>query len=99
MAFAHSLGVTPKITQMHIICKTAEHNYSIGDTVLINPMENIGSAGSSNVLRGNAAVFDAWNVSVRFGNSTTPIGLIDKTTGNHVSMTLANWKLVIKVYA
>jgi hypothetical protein len=97
LTIAHSLSSTPELVQLHIINKTAELNYSIGDVLLINPAGNAIGAVSQDY--GNSVVLDSTNINVRFGADTAVYEVLNKTTGVSATITPANWKLVIKAWA
>ena len=88
---AHSLGAVPTMMTMHIVCKTADLNYSVGDVV---DMTGRGDAPGTVVI-GMAA--DATNISFR-ASSITAIRIPDKTTGAATAITNANWKLIFRAY-
>jgi len=101
LTLAHALGAAPKIVQFTAACLTAEHNYSIGDVVVLSSAGTafIG-AGSSAATTGFIAVVDATNVSIRFTNSSAnPVTAFDKTTGAIATLTNANWAFVVRAYA
>jgi hypothetical protein len=93
LTLAHGLGVAPILMFAHLVCKTAEANYSVGDKVATS----FGADSDANP-NGMGAVFDATNITIRFA-STGPFALPNKTTGNYVALTPANWKLVITAFA
>ena len=93
LTIAHGLGASPSLIQGRYICKTAEHNYSIGDELIVSltPIE-------SSLSYGMAAIPDATNISIRFGSHTNNAIILDKTTGALANMTNANWKLVVRAW-
>lgn len=97
LTIAHSLSSTPELVQLHIINKTAELNYSIGDVLLINPAGN--AIGSTSQDYGNSVVLDSTNVNIRFGADTAVYEVLNKTSGVSAAITPANWKLVVKAWA
>lgn len=96
LTLAHSLGVKPKLYLAVIQCTTAEHNYSIGDEVAVNPA--IGAFGGSD-NRGLSMVPDATNINIRFGSATAAISIMNKTTGAAAAITNASWRLVVRAWA
>lgn len=93
-------GAPAKIVQLELQCVTATLGYAVGDRVAI-PHAGGGDLGSSSgsypatVYRDTASPN---NVYVRYGSvSTIPIG--HKTTGVLNTITLANWKLIVRAYA
>lgn len=96
LTLAHSLGVKPKLYLAVIQCTTAEHNYSIGDEVAVNPA--IGAFGGAD-NRGLSLVPDATNLNVRFGSATAAISILNKTTGAAAAITNTSWALVVRAWA
>jgi hypothetical protein len=96
LTLAHSLSGSPRLIRTYLICKTAEHNYSIDDKLEVN----FGTpyTGTSVVASGAAVTFDATNIYVRFGATNILAALLNKTTGAFVTFTIANWKLVVEAY-
>ena len=94
LTIAHSLAEMPKIVQARIICKTGEHNYSIGDETIVYTHGDVTGNAS-----GMALIPDATNLVVRFGSEANVFGVRDKTSGAAVNITLANWKLILRAYA
>jgi len=94
LTLAHSLGAEPKIAQLIIQCTTAEHNYSIGDRVLIS--YNNSDAGTSRVTQ---VYWDSTNVFVRYSNDTFPIIIGNKTTGAKIVITKSRWQLYVRAFA
>ena len=92
LTLGHGLGVVPSIVQFYAICLTAEFNYAIGDIICINKTVHDSLANS----RGLTAVVNATNVVVRFGSASPPLTAMNKTTGVGVSLTAANWALIVK---
>ena len=86
---AHSLSAKPSLFTAILICKTAEHNYSVGDEVLI------GSIVEGSPTRGAVMVVDTTNVSIVQGAA---ISLLNKTTFAVVNITAASWKWVIRAW-
>lgn len=90
LTIAHSLGAEPLLMQAHMVCKTAEFNYSIGDKVYTN--------NGTNANRGFSVSFDSTNLTIRFDDAAVPMRIKDKTTGNEEDATNANWKIVFKAW-
>ncbi len=91
LTIAHGLGAIPKTCQALIVCKTIQFNYSVGDVVVIDPSVH-------STTQGLSIVVDATNITIRYGNSGTPLHITDKTTGNGGDITPANWKLILKAF-
>lgn len=98
LTLAHGLGTKRLLIQWHLVCKIAEANYAVGNEVPIN----ISMVGFNNGQDMSATV-DATNISVRYGNAAgsggTVFQLPNKTTGARVSLTNANWRLVVRAWA
>lgn len=95
LTLAHGLGVAPSTDDIipFIYCNTAEHGYSIGNTIPVNPHLNTDSTAG----RGQVISADATNVYVRFGNAANTYSILNKTTGANANITNANWRFIIKV--
>ena len=94
LTLAHGLGVKPKHYTAVMQCTTAEGGYSIGDEV--------GSSGfnEGGTARGVSVVPDATNINIRFGSqANSALQTVNKTNGNNVNITNANWKLVVRAWA
>ncbi len=91
LVLAHGLSSQPKIVQFILVCKTAQHNYSIGDEIVI-PATGMEGAAS----RGLSVVVDATNITIRYSSGN--IVIINKTTGALGITTAANWRLVVKAW-
>ncbi|BCG88494.1 hypothetical protein MesoLj113c_46040 [Mesorhizobium sp. 113-3-9] len=94
LTLAHSLGASPKLIQVSMICQTAERSYSIGDEVVMNP--SVSDPGSNG--HGFAVTVDATNVNVRF-SANAPLTGFDKSSGFWGNFTNGNWKLVVRAWA
>ena|SRR5437762_7359808 len=90
---AHGFGVKPKLVQVALKCATAEFNYSVGDEVILYGIVVEVNAGG----HGIEVVTDTTNVTVL---TATVLDLKDKATpGTTVTITVANWKYVIRAWA
>jgi len=89
LTIPHSLGVVPKKYQGYLICKTAEHGYSIGDEVRIGDYDGSGLGGY-----GVSIVPDATNLVCRYGDSG--IIVIHKTNGSEQIVTNTNWRVILR---
>ena len=95
LTLGHSLSGEPKIVELHVVCKTSEYGYSIGDHLLINPAAS--DPGGANA-RGISALKDATNIILRYGLAAASIGAIRHDNGQSVGLTNANWKLVVSAF-
>jgi hypothetical protein len=95
LVLAHGFGVAPKLLALELVCKVAQHGYSIGDVVSISGSE--GTAPSSDT--GIGRVLDATNVTLRFGGDSSTLVGTNKSNGNAVTFTNASWRLVVRAWA
>jgi hypothetical protein len=95
LTLAHSLGTMPSLVQARLVCKTADDGYSIGDEVIVNNSEN----AIANQSLGHSIVLDATNLNVRFGATANVYQIINKSNGAGVTISSANWRLVVKAWA
>ena len=86
IAQAHGLSATPTQVRAVLVCITAEQNYSIGDEVQLG----IGTSSGQGLVAA-----DATNLTVILQG--TP-AIADKSTGLAGSITLADWKLVLRAW-
>jgi len=83
-SIAHGLGAVPSAFFVVLRCKTAELGYSIGDEVAC-----MGDLDRFTVTA------DATNVVITIGSA---ISLMRKDTFTSLTLTLANWKYVLRAY-
>lgn len=83
---AHGLLSTPTQVRAVLVCITAEQGYSIGDEVQLG----VGVASGQGIVAA-----DATNVTIILQG--TP-GIANKSTGLAGSITLADWKLVLRAW-
>lgn len=93
LTLAHSLGAIPKLVTRTLVCKVAEHGYSIGDTIDVTGTQD------ASVSYGIAIVPDTINLVCRYGNSANVFFYLNKTTGSTASLVNANWRLVVRAWA
>ena len=91
LSLAHDLGAKPKLSQVWIICKTAEQGYSVGDELLVGT-----AFWGSTDNRGVSVVPGATNIVLRIGSATLPFTGVHKTTGATVPFTNASWKIKVR---
>lgn len=94
LTIAHGLGVKPKLYVMFIQCITAELGYSIGDE-----LATLYFSHDSALSRGASIVPDATNFVIRFGSQSPVFAVLNKATGSCVSITIGNWKFLVRAWA
>lgn len=94
LTIAHGLSVAPTLIQARLICKIAEHNYSINDEIIISP-----DAADSTSSRGLSIVPDSTNLNIRYGVSATVFAQFNKTTGAVTALTNGSWRLILRAWA
>ena len=88
----HGLGVVPQGMQAFIRCGTAELGYAIDDEVeFLN-----GNAGSPPTIHYKGLYSNLTNIGWVTGAS---LAITNRTTGEMDTITLANWKLILRAYA
>lgn len=93
----HGLGVIPFHVSALLKCVTAEYGYSVGDLIVANFMQQSSSAADT---YGATLRVDATNVYVYYGNVATATLLAHNATTNAiVTLTNANWRLILKAEA
>lgn len=93
LTLSHGLGAVPKLLRFSLICKTAEHGYSVNDVLEVNPgLNNLASlnAGLSVVVSSSA-------ITIRNG-TYGPLNILNKSTGVAADATLTNWRLIVRAY-
>ncbi len=85
---AHGLAVVPKSVVVVVRCKTAEFGFSVGDEVAIN----MGSYSP-----GIGIYSDAVNVGIILVSGGS-VGITRKDTFVEASITMSNWKYVIRAW-
>lgn len=96
LTIAHGLGTVPRRIGLYARCTTAESGFSIGDIVL-----NLGdnTPGIMGGVGANIVGGDATNIIVRFGSAyASPLVSVNKGTGGLVSLSNANWVLVVEAW-
>lgn len=93
LTIAHGLGRTPVLTHSILKCITAELGYSIGDEVVLPPSADINS-GATPI--GCSVWVDSTNVKVGY---TGAIELVRADSGAVANITLASWRLIVRVWA
>lgn len=92
LTLAHGLGAVPSLVTLELVCKTAEGGYAVGDR---QPTEFAQTGGGTII---NSAVVNATNVRVRFSSNANCFTAANFGTGNPITLTNANWKLVVRAW-
>lgn len=87
----HTLGFLPQFMTMSYRCITADAGYAVGDVVYLEDLRYQANAVS---MRGSA-VKELTATSISGSIAGTGIAIVNKTTNSAVTMTFANWVLVI----
>lgn len=88
---AHGLGAKPTLVQIVLVCKTAEHDYSINDEV-------VWSSVAQSTFKGVGVTVDATNLAYRYANTASPFSYVHKTTGASVALTNSSWRMVVRAW-
>lgn len=92
---AHGLSAKPFNVRASIICKAAEYGYAVGDEVNID--HGFYFDGGSGEERGIAIAYNSTNLYVVQGASGITIYRRDGgSVGQGVSVTPANWKIIVR---
>lgn len=94
LTLSHGLAANPKSLGASLVCKVAEHGYSIGDVVITT----LGVQESANA-RGISITVDATTLNCRYGSNTNVFVIINKTTGAALACTNSSWRLVVRAWA
>jgi len=88
VTISHGLSQTPKIVSLTLICKTAEHSFSVGDRIMAS---SFASNSSFVTARGWNIRVDSTNVYI--DNAVGHI-VVDKGGANWVTLTVGNWRWI-----
>lgn len=94
LTIAHGLGEKPGGVELRLRCTTAQHNWAVGDEVVVP----VGAWDGTN-WRGAAVWSDATNIYLRFGAAAAAFAYANKTTGAGVGLANANWVLIVRAWA
>jgi len=92
---AHPLGVAPLFVKPFLVCTTADLGFSVGQEVPVN--ENLNAA--ANASYGQSITYDASNIYLRFGGASPVYQILNNTTGLAEGITIARWRLILRVFA
>lgn len=95
ITLAHGLGAKPKLISLELVCKAAEHGYSVGDCITV-PSQ---AGGYSTSNYGCTTRLDATNINLRFGSQVTATFLILNSSGTNFGATNTNWRLIVRAWA
>lgn len=93
----HNLGKAPSLFRAAVVCKTAEHGYSVGDVLEMQHVCDV--SDSTAAVRGMSLTSDGTNIYIRYIANTAVFQIINKTNGTTVAMTPANWRLIVRAWA
>ncbi len=96
LTLAHGLGAAPKLVRVGIICISASDGYSINDIIWDKDSYSVQDDSGGPLLNYGYTV-SSNTVNIYIAQSSR-IGIISRTTKSTVSVTLANWKYIIKVW-
>lgn len=95
LTLAHGLGAVPELVQSRLICVTGEEGYSAGD--ILHHIEAQSYQGA-NRSKGVSLVVNATNLVIRYGSSTAAFEALNKTSGDRVDLTNANWNFAVRAW-
>lgn len=93
LTIAHGLSSEPWGVQAILECQTTEGGYSVNDKVFINVA---GNKLSTTEQVGLSVVPDSTNLNIRYGGNG--IQIVRKDNGANLSITAANWKLIVRAW-
>lgn len=90
ITLAHGLGARPTLVHAILRCKTAEHDYEVGDEIDAQTFEN-GDRGV--ILERKPST-----IVVLYGTQTSVFTAKNTSTRGGVFLTNANWRLIVRAY-
>ncbi len=91
-SWTHSLGQTPDIIKLILICKTAEHGYSVGDEVHFTSEHTVNVTATS--FWANSTTI---NLRYVISSGVSAFWIVRRDTTNvSTPLTPANWKIIVK---
>jgi len=90
----HGLGGQPRLIQIWLKCATTEGGYAVGEEVLIQAGEN----ADNTQARGLSVIANSTQIKYRIGSDANAFLILAADTGNRLSITNANWRLIIRAY-
>lgn len=94
VSFVHGLAATPDIANVFLVCRVADAGYAVGARVAIHSV-TANEAGTDDQAVAFTVSTDASNVKVTLVTNW-PLNVANGTTGAYVSMTIANWDILVK---
>ena len=92
-ALNHGLGAKPFLVTAEIVCKTAEHGYAVGDTVVL---ANTGNATNTSDY-GLGVAYNATQIKATVAQAG--IAVVRLSDGDYQTITTSSWRLVFKAWA
>jgi len=94
----HGLGGNPKLVQVSLVCLTAEFGWVVGEEILNADVQSYGAVALG---RGVVLTADSSNIFARYGvgDGVNVFESLDKTTGARVTLTNANWNVIVRAWA
>lgn len=94
LTLAHGMGIAPKFVTASLVCTTASQGFTVGQEFALE----VGAQAPD--MRGVNVIFDATNLTVRFGSEpTVSITALNPTSGILVALTNANFRLILRAFA
>ena len=93
LALAHGFGSVPKMTEMELVCVTADAGCSAGDII---PLTGFFYTTNVTNYSGVQVTKNATNLLVRFGASNLTVM---NSSGVINIITPANWRLIVRAWA
>lgn len=95
ITLTHGLGRKPSLISVSLICKTAEHGFSVGTELLWG----FSQYSANNVTsRGISVWVDGTVVNVRYGSEPSVFLVAANGTGALAALTNANWRMVVRAW-
>jgi hypothetical protein len=91
LTLTHNLGARPKFWCYSIVCKISEGGYAVGEELMLPGTQNLSSP------YGIAISPDSTTLSCRIGTSL--LFIINKAGNNTITITPANWRIIVRAWA
>ena len=89
ISWSHDLGVVPKIAEVWCVCKTAEFGWLTGDEFRWEAAQEDNVHYYRSLFFKNTSSFQIYRTG---GSSPSSIVIPNRTTGNPINLTFANWR-------